>query len=130
MAQYYLEKDNDSIGPFSASELLSYGLTPVSQVWCSETEKWEKATDIPEVAQLFFGPDYTGSHGVMSPVAQHQQASKVESNRYLNDKGEWPRMNMIDSVVECMRKYADFKGRARRSEMCWWECSPSAMVAH
>ncbi len=121
MAQYYLEKDNDSVGPFSVGELLSHGLTPVSQVWSSETEKWEKATDIPEVAQLFFGPDYTGPHGVMSPVSQLQQSSKVESNRYLNDKGEWPRMNMLDSVVECLRKYADFKGRARRSEFWWFQ---------
>lgn len=34
---------------------------------------------------------------------------------------ETPRMRFADAVSSCFKKYATFKGRARRSEFWWWQ---------
>ena len=34
---------------------------------------------------------------------------------------ELPQMSFIDAIKTCFAKYADFSGRARRSEFWWWQ---------
>ena len=39
-----------------------------------------------------------------------------------------PKLGFMDSLKRCLSKYADFKGRARRSEF-WWFCLPFFIIA-
>ena len=53
MAQYYIGKNNQRLGPFPLEQLLANGLTPDTLVWCSGMPGWQKANEVPEVAVLF-----------------------------------------------------------------------------
>ena len=53
MAQYFLGKNNQRLGPFPLEQLLANGLTPDTLVWCSGMPGWQKANEVPEVAALF-----------------------------------------------------------------------------
>ncbi|MEA5533528.1 tubulin-like doman-containing protein [Crocosphaera sp. XPORK-15E] len=51
--KWYLYKDGQQTGPFSAEQLLNQGLTPQTYVWCAGMEGWKSASDIPELGTLF-----------------------------------------------------------------------------
>lgn len=53
MAQYYIGRDNQRLGPFEVHQLLSNGLTPDSLVWCNGMAGWEMAKNVPELSVLF-----------------------------------------------------------------------------
>ena len=53
MAQYFLGKNNQRLGPFPLEQLLANGLTPDTLVWCEGMPGWQKANEVPEVAALF-----------------------------------------------------------------------------
>ena len=53
MAQYYIGRDNQRLGPFEVHQLLSNGLTPDSLVWCNGMAGWEMAKNVPELSGLF-----------------------------------------------------------------------------
>lgn len=57
------------MGPYPLEQLLSYGLTPDSLVWCNGMPGWQKAIEVPEVAALFAPqqPQY------QAPQPQYQQ---------------------------------------------------------
>jgi len=50
MAQYYLVKDKQRVGPFDVAQLLQNGLTPDSLVWCEGMANWTKASEVAELA--------------------------------------------------------------------------------
>ena len=50
MAQYYIGKNNQRLGPFPVEQLIANGITPDTLVWCSGMPGWKKAIDVPEVA--------------------------------------------------------------------------------
>lgn len=50
MAQYYLAKGTEKLGPFTVEQLMSNGLMPHSLVWCAGMPAWTKAADVPELA--------------------------------------------------------------------------------
>lgn len=69
MSEYYIGKNNQRMGPYPLEQLLSYGLTPDSLVWCTGMPGWQKAIEVPEVAALFAPqqPQY------QAPQPQYQQ---------------------------------------------------------
>lgn len=52
MAQYYIGKNNERLGPFPVEQLIANGITPDTLVWCTGMPGWAKAKDVPEVAEL------------------------------------------------------------------------------
>ena len=139
MAQYYIGKNNQRLGPFPVESLLANGLTPDSLVWCSGMPGWQKATDVPEVAALFAPqqppqPQYAPpAQGYQQPQYQqpYQQPpygqygyggvdyKQQMSDQYFATYGYRPQMEFGESIKVCFNKFADFTGRARRSEY-WW----------
>ena len=139
MSQYYIGKNNQRLGPFPVESLLANGLTPDSLVWCSGMPGWQKATDVPEVAALFAPqqppqPQYAPpAQGYQQP--QYQQPYQqppygqygyggVDYKQQMSDQhfatyGYRPQMEFGESIKVCFNKFADFTGRARRSEY-WW----------
>ena len=76
MAQYYIGKDNQQLGPFEINQLLSNGLTPDTLVWCAGMSGWEMAKNVPELAGLFVAqqpqqPQY--NQGYQQPAYQQPQ---------------------------------------------------------
>lgn len=53
MAQYYLIKNNERIGPLDVEKLLENGLTPDTLVWTDGMPDWVKASTLPELTALF-----------------------------------------------------------------------------
>lgn len=56
MAQYYLVKGNEKLGPFTVEQLLSNGLMPDSLVWCAGMTAWTKAAEVSELASCLAPP--------------------------------------------------------------------------
>jgi uncharacterized membrane protein YhaH (DUF805 family) len=50
MAQYYLVKDGQRVGPMEVEQLLQSGLTPESLVWTEGMDNWAPAATIAELA--------------------------------------------------------------------------------
>ena len=79
MAQYYIAKNNQQLGPFEVNQLLANGLTPDTLVWCAGMSGWEAAKNVPELAGLFVAqqpqqpqqPQY--NQGYQQPAYQQPQ---------------------------------------------------------
>ena len=54
---YFLDKDKVRHGPFPFEELVAYDIQPNTLVWTKGMEKWQKAEDIPEIAD--FLPEFS-----------------------------------------------------------------------
>ena len=54
-AFYFVDKDRVRQGPFSIDELRNQEILPTSLVWYKGMEKWQKAEDVPDLADLFSG---------------------------------------------------------------------------
>lgn len=50
---YYIGKDGQKLGPSSAEEVMNYGITPQTKVWCEGMTDWEDAGYILEFKVLF-----------------------------------------------------------------------------
>ncbi|MGF1460285.1 MAG: SPFH domain-containing protein [Leptolyngbyaceae cyanobacterium] len=55
-SQWYITRDGQNFGPFTASQLIPNGLTPQSNVWRSGLSGWQPAANVPELASLFAPP--------------------------------------------------------------------------
>ena len=53
MKEFYLVKDNQSLGPMPITQLLGCGMTPESLVWCEGMPDWVPANQVTELAHLF-----------------------------------------------------------------------------
>ena len=53
MAQYYLEKNGQQLGPFEVNQLIANGMTPESLVWTAGMAGWARAAEVAELAPLF-----------------------------------------------------------------------------
>ncbi len=111
MTQYYLERDNEMIGPLNADQLIENGMTPDSLVWNSLTEMWCPATYYPDVLQQL----------QKCPAYADQQFSVEPGDVALATTGKRPMMGFWEAVKECWRNKFDFGGRARRSEYWWFQ---------
>jgi membrane protease subunit (stomatin/prohibitin family) len=50
--QWFLSRDGQNLGPFSASQLLANGLTRQTYVWRNGLANWQFASEVPELEQL------------------------------------------------------------------------------
>ena len=75
MAQYYIGRDNQQLGPFEVHQLLANGLTPDSLVWCNGMAGWQMAKDVPELSGLFVAqqPQYQQPQYQQYQQPQYQQ---------------------------------------------------------
>ena len=114
MSEYYIGKNNQRLGPFPVESLLANGLTPDTLVWCSGMPGWQKAIEVPEVAVLFAQqPQY------QQPQYQQPQYQQPYQQPAMGNYVETPQLGFMDAVKKCIKNYANFNGRARRSEF-WW----------
>ncbi len=58
---------------------------------------------------------------VFNPGQQQQQQQQQQPPYYNQPVRELPQMTFGDAVKTCFAKYADFSGRARRSEFWYWQ---------
>lgn len=56
MKKYYLAISGNTQGPYTPAELKALGLTLDSFVWCEGFTDWKKASEIPELAELYVAP--------------------------------------------------------------------------
>lgn len=75
MAQYYLIKGNDRLGPFNVEQLMSNGLMPDSLVWCEGMAGWTRAADVPELASTMAPPAPQPPAMPQPPVMPQQPAA-------------------------------------------------------
>lgn len=173
---YYIGKNNQRLGPYPLEKLISFGVTPDTLVWCTGMPGWQKAIDVPEVAELFV-PKQPAQPPVVPPAQPYQQPAEpqyqqppqpqyqqpayqqqpqyqqpayqqqpqyggyqqpqyqqppygqygygaVDYKQQMSDQhfatyGYRPQMDFGESIKTCFQKFADFSGRARRSEY-WW----------
>ena len=87
MAQYFLGKNNQRLGPFPLEQLLANGLTPDTLVWCEGMPGWKKANEVPEVAALF------------APQQQYQQPQYGYQQPAYNNAPPRPDNNMVWAIL-------------------------------
>lgn len=142
MAQYYLVKDGQRVGPLAIDQLTQYGLTPETLVWTDGMTDWVQASQIPEVAALLAPkpapapapapqpapapapqPVQQPQPQYQAPQPQYQQPQPQYQQPYqqaaMGNYVATPQLGFMDAVKICLKKYFDFNGRARRSEF-WW----------
>ena len=77
MAQYYLEKNGQQLGPFEVNQLIANGMTLESLVWTAGMAGWARAAEVAELAPLFVAqpqPQYQAPQPqYQAPQPQYQQ---------------------------------------------------------
>lgn len=53
MKNYYIAKNETSVGPFSLDQLKNQGILPNTKVWCEGMPDWVEARMLPELIPLF-----------------------------------------------------------------------------
>ena len=125
MNQYYLFINNQRLGPFTMDQLVANGMVADTLVWRTGMPSWMRAADMPELASLFAyqQPQYQQPQYQQGYQQQYQQGYQQQYQQpgyqqpYYN--GERPQVGFGEAISICFKKYADFSGRARRSEY-WW----------
>jgi len=115
MAEYFLEKNNDTVGPFSAQELMEQGITPMAGVWTQKVGSWVSAAALPELAKLMAQNREEGPEVKLSA----QEIKQLASDKQLVQSGVRPRMSFGEAVKYCFKNQFNFSSRGRRSEF-WW----------
>ena len=100
MSEYYIGKNNQRMGPYPLEQLLSYGLTPDSLVWCNGMPGWQKAIEVPEVAALFAPqqPQYQAPQPQYQQPAYQQPAYQQPQYGYSNLPPR-PDSNMVWAIL-------------------------------
>ncbi len=111
--KYFLFKDNQQTGPFEVSELISNGLDSNSLVWCEGMAQWTKATDVPEVAAILPQTPPAPPVTPVPPVPPTPQPTPQPAPQPKKS------IDFGEAIKICFSKYADFEGRATRSEF-WY----------
>ena len=109
---YYIIYNGQQVGPMPKEQLVAYGLNPTSKVWCEGMPNWADASTVVDLHPLLYPqqppmPPYQG--GYQQPPYNAQPA-----NNYPQEIG------FGDAIKICFNKFAEFEGRARRSEFWWW----------
>ncbi|MDO4511283.1 MAG: DUF805 domain-containing protein [Bacteroidales bacterium] len=130
--KYYITVNGQQRGPFELNELLINGLTAQSYVWNETMTNWAPAMQVPEVAALLQPqqaqqappPAYGQPQPQPQPQQQayqqqaYQQPYQQPSYGYAQPAQQ---MDFGQAIKVCFNKYANFEGRARRSEFWWFQ---------
>lgn len=95
---YYLVRNNVQYGPYTLEQLIQQGLTAADFVWHEGLPEWTSPALLPELAPYVSQP----------PQYAWTPVTAVA-----------PQVSFGEAISTCFKKYATFKGRARRSEY-WW----------
>ena len=144
---YYIIYNGQQVGPMPKEQLVAYGLNPTSKVWCEGMPNWADASTVVDLHPLLYPqqppmPPYQGGYQQQPPYQQppyqggyqqqpyqggyqqhqpyqggYQQQPYGGQPAYYNEPQE---IGFGDAIKICFKKYADFEGRARRSEFWWW----------
>ena len=105
-------------------QLVAYGLNPSSKVWCEGMPNWADASTVADLHSLLYPqqppmPPHQGGYQQQPPYqgGYQQQPSYGGQPAYSNAPQE---IGFGDAIKICFNKFADFEGRARRSEFWWW----------
>ena len=117
MEKYFIANGEQRRGPYPLDELLKNGLTPDTQLIVDGATTWVRAAEVPQVAALLAAgeqpplppsPPSVQSVEAPAPVIEAQPVFEA-----------WSMSEFYESIRVCFANYANFKGRARRSEF-WW----------
>ena len=128
--KYYLNTNGQQGGPFELSELLINGLTPQSYVWNETMTNWAPAMQVPEVAALLQQqqpappafdqqPPIPPQPDPQQPQYGYQQPQYGYQQPQYGYQPQPKSMDFGEAIKVCFNKFANFEGRARRSEY-WW----------
>ncbi|MCQ2290645.1 MAG: DUF805 domain-containing protein [Muribaculaceae bacterium] len=129
--KYYITNNGQQSGPFELHELLLNGLNAQSYVWNETMPNWQTAMQVPEVAALLqqpqtpppaYGQPYQ-QQAYGQPQQPYQQSAYGQPQPgYQQPYQQQPRsMDFGEAIKVCFNKFADFNGRARRSEFWWFQ---------
>ena len=119
---YYIIYNGQQVGPMPKEQLVAYGLNPSSKVWCEGMPNWADASTVADLQPLLYPqqpptpqqPPYGGQPPYSQPGYQQPPYGAQPSQNYSQEIG------FGDAIKICFNKFADFEGRARRSEFWWW----------
>ncbi len=133
---YYIIVNGQQVGPMPKEQLVKYGLNPGSKVWAEGMPNWVDAATVADLRSVLYqqqppiprqqtpyqgggcqqAPNYGGQSGNgNSPYGQ------TAYNQQYNNCGQFQEVSFGEAIKICFNKYADFEGRARRSEFWWWQ---------
>ena len=119
---YYIIYNGQQVGPMPKEQLVAYGLNPSSKVWCEGMPNWADASTVADLQPLLYPqqpptpqqPPYGGQPPYSQPGYQQPPYGAQPSHNYSQEIG------FGDAIKICFNKFAEFEGRARRSEFWWW----------
>ena len=119
---YYIIYNGQQVGPMPKEQLVAYGLNPSSKVWCEGMPNWADASTVADLQPLLYPqqpptpqqPPYGGQPPYSQPGYQQRPYGAQPANNYSQEIG------FGDAIKICFNKFAEFEGRARRSEFWWW----------
>ena len=83
---YYIDRNGQQAGPVPENQLLQYGVTANTNVWCEGMGNWEIAARVPELSYLF----------IQTPPRQ-----PVEERRYEPCPDNHMAMAIISTLLCC-----------------------------
>ena len=110
--RYYIIFNGQQVGPMPKEELVKYGLNPSSKVWGEGMPNWVDASTVAELQSLLYP-----QQPPMPPTPQ--TPPPAQPSYYGGYQAPYNNQNTIslgDAIKNCFQKYAEFSGRARRSE--------------
>ena len=110
--RYYIIFNGQQVGPMPKEELVKYGLNPSSKVWGEGMPNWVDASTVAELQSLLYP-----QQPPMPPTPQ--TPPPAQPSYYGGYQTPYNNQNTIslgDAIKNCFQKYAEFSGRARRSE--------------
>ena len=116
---WWFAVDQQKSGPYTRAELQEqardgrFGVD--DHVWHTGLTEWMPARDVPGLWQSTEVQLATDSAPPPAPTGWSQPAPQA-----VQASGERMRMGFIGAIQTCLRKYADFSGRASRSEYFWF----------
>ena len=124
--KYFIVNNGQQAGPFELHELLANGLNANSYVWCEGMPNWPPATQVPEVAALLQQtpppPGYQQPYQQPGYQQPGYQQPGYQQPGYPQPYPQQPKsMDFGEAIKVCFNKFADFNGRARRSEFWWFQ---------
>ena len=105
--QYYYSQGGQQIGPMSLNDLYNQRVTPETLFWYQGLPNWQKGYELPELAPLF--------NRMPPPISSAGPPSYTPPPIYSNPPLQ-PTPHAYEWYLGVWQKYAQFTGRARRSE--------------
>jgi uncharacterized membrane protein YhaH (DUF805 family) len=131
---YYLDGARNQQGPVPSEEIArlirSGTIRRDTMLWSAGMPDWRPASQVSEFASLFAqaAPRPPAAPAPAFPAAPPMQRGAPNAGGYQSQARPAQgvpydaarSMGFGGAIATCFRKYADFKGRARRPEYWWW----------